>query len=96
MVGSVMRKRAIVGLVAVALIFMVGALATHALIHTQDHGTDGQQCQICHISHVAAPLPAEQAVVHAPDAWAMHLRPVVLVSESAAVFEYAYPRGPPA
>jgi hypothetical protein len=87
-------KRAAAGLLVVALILAVSALGIHALIHGQDDASGGGQCQICHLSHVSAPVPAA-ATCLGPVAFSRYAAPPVTVSDLATICEHKSPRGPP-
>ncbi|MFY9751650.1 MAG: hypothetical protein WAJ92_03355 [Candidatus Acidiferrales bacterium] len=94
--NSPSTKRIAARILAVALIFMVGALGLHALVHNHDNSYDEQHCQVCHIGHVAVPLPAAQTTLQAPAAVARFSALPASIFDFTAVCEHSSPRAPPA
>jgi hypothetical protein len=60
---SRMTKRIANRLLAIAAIFALAVLATHAVSHWHSHAYDEDHCQICHVGHAAIPQPAAQIAV---------------------------------
>jgi hypothetical protein len=88
-------KRVATGLLVVAVILAVSALGIHALIHGQDDASGGGQCQICHLSHVSAPVPAAATCLQASVTLSRYSPPTVPFSHVATIFEHSSPRAPP-
>ena len=67
--GSVslkMARRISIRLLAVAMVFIVGAFAMEAAGHWHANPTDEQHCQVCHIANAAVPQPTTHIAAQTP------------------------------
>jgi hypothetical protein len=91
-----MTKRIANRLLAVAAVFALALLATHAVSHWHTSGYDEDHCQVCHVGHAAIPQPAAEVAVHAPAPVAR----LAIGDESAPHLDFvgtlSIPRAPPA
>jgi hypothetical protein len=91
-----MSKAAQNRILAVLLIVVVSALGLHAMIHWHEQSFDEQHCQVCHIGHVAVPIPTAQLTLHAPlpvSRLAPSTKTLILLEQFS---EHHSPRAPPA
>lgn len=91
-----MAKRIIRGVLAVALILMLGALTTHALAHWHSQASTEQTCQICQVGHVATPQAAVPIAIQIPVPVARFVAAEHFVPIIDPVYTPSNPRGPPA
>lgn len=59
-------KKTFQRLLAVATVFAVVLLATHAVTHFHSTASDEGRCQICHIGHASAPGPSAPVAAQTP------------------------------
>ena len=86
-------RRAALLFAIVGLAVAVGAMGVHALVHS---GFDSaQQCQVCHLSHGAAPIPALELRLEAPITFSAYSAPAIATSIVEPICEHRCPRAPP-
>lgn len=89
------HRKIIQRLLAVAMVFAVVALATHAATHLHN-GSDEARCQVCHIGHASAPGPSAPLSIQAPVAVARFASIDEAFVHIASVRTPSSPRAPPA
>lgn len=91
-----MVKRSTKRLLAVAVVLVLGLLATHAVSHWHSQANDEDHCQVCHVGQAAIPQTAAQVAAQADGPIAA----VALAEELRPVLDFAgspsNPRAPPA
>jgi hypothetical protein len=90
-----MPKRISARLLAVVLVLAVFALGVEAAGHWHNNPIDEQHCQVCHVGHVAFPVPVVQATVAVPLPFARITPPAVSTFSPEAVNTLSIPRAPP-
>jgi hypothetical protein len=89
-------SRGILRLAVMGLIVAVSAMGIHALIHYGGNADNGQQCQVCHISNAASPIPAIQVHLQTPIVFSRYSAAPVKFSNIEPICEHCCPRAPPA
>jgi hypothetical protein len=90
-----MTKRIANRLLAVAAVFALALLATHAVTHWHTSAYDDQHCQVCHVGHAAIPQPTAQGAELAPFAVARFSAAEGSSPDFDAVRTPSVPRAPP-
>ncbi|HEY0703559.1 MAG TPA: hypothetical protein VGD60_12405 [Candidatus Acidoferrales bacterium] len=89
-------RRTTARLIALALILCIGVFAVQAAGHWHGHESDEQHCRVCHVGHVAVPLPAMQVALLAPIPVARFAPTTRKVVRFETFSTHYIPRGPPA